>query len=843
MNKVSKYLLLLFGFVFAFFALDTQVSAKETILYSNPEQVKGCLKEDQSYGETASNFWEIMCDNYTVIPGREDDSSKYVFEQANHNFTFEYDYEVTFDPERTYIRDGGTDVFSFIGISEDTTITYMDIDIGSIHVFPETFVVYEYDSFRGRFTKVSDISANSSGSYVINKNGIYKLETYVENGGTSYVKYLVYESSFYYASLRTVSYESDYQNLIYYLQVSTPRNLNSCGDIRVRIVANSSDIVDCNIEFGDKVGEYDITIYTMPQSTYINNKTTTVSYNGENLTAYITYDSGLPEIVDELITYYPSSMLVEEFAVVYNDEPLTLPQSAVAIFEYVDDSVVDVKLNNKACTIITNKVTCEIAPRLGSTLRYSLVDAYGNEINVLHSDITYGDLGNVSAQTLKQYIEIQGNEIKFSNIEEYSQFEKICLFYGNETTNYSCANMTSELIVYSDKYYVGPINVVLADVDMNVVKIAFDNVTLDTGFDPSMFEVSDIVGDLTSRQDVTVEVQNIIAIACAGEENCLETVKVYGKYGSETELLSSTHDITSLKLPTYIEILNKGYTHKACAFERCNETIEVYVSYVVGGVNQKLSAKYSYIDKLPQITTTIDDYKLTRKYDFSQLDITDFYTKRELFADPLGVTLTDGEGTIYEGTINSRFVKYTDRQGNVQILNDMPYTYIANKNSFGYYLLEGRVTLNKNVTTGTNINTQVYGKSFFVNVELADTKAPTLTLVGDETMSLKQYDVFKDPEFKCTDNSGCTLSIKYYYETEDEEVEKVDTSVPGKYIIVYSAVDADGNVSELRRIVNVESVNAMNATAIIIIVAVVLVFAGSIALAVWLEIKRKREGV
>ena len=76
----------------------------------------------------------------------------------------------------------GTDVFSFIGISEDTTITYMDIDIGSIHVFPETFVVYEYDSFRGRFTKVSDISANSSGSYVINKNGKYKLTSYHVGG-------------------------------------------------------------------------------------------------------------------------------------------------------------------------------------------------------------------------------------------------------------------------------------------------------------------------------------------------------------------------------------------------------------------------------------------------------------------------------------------------------------------------------------------------------------------------------------------------------------------------------------------------------------------------------------
>ena len=74
-------------------------------------------------------------------------------------------------------------------------------------------------------------------------------------------------------------------------------------------------------------------------------------------------------------------------------------------------------------------------------------------------------------------------------------------------------------------------------------------------------------------------------------------------------------------------------------------------------------------------------------------------------------------------------------------------------------------------------------------------------------------------------------------------MDTVDTTIPGTYLIKYSAMDADGNVSTLTRTVYVESVNAMNGTAIIIIVVVILVFVGSIAIAIWFEIKRRREEI
>lgn len=841
MKKFNKFIFLFISFMCAFFALSSNVMAKETTLYSNNEAVKGCTKDEQSVGNANANFWEIMCAPYTVV--KNDDASKYVFSMNNYNFTFQYDYEIEFDINETYIKDKNTYVFSFLGISETTTVTYQDISIGSYAVFPETFVVSRYSAFDGQFKKITNFSSNSEGAYVLDTAGIYKLETTVENGGTTYATYVVYETGFYYSSLRSVIYDSDTQNVNYEIKVNTPRNLSNCSNISVKIVSTTSDIVGCSVNYGDRVGEYDISIQTTSQLTNVKSKTTTVVFNGVSMSATISYDSSIPVIVDEIITYYPKNMFVEEFALQYNDEPLTISQNSVAIFEYLDDSAVTVKLNDRECSVSNKKATCEITPAYGSTLIYSLEDEYGNEINEVHSDISYSNLNGMNTNTIKSFIEIKNNSVEFTNIDDYNEFDRICLFYGTTGVDYVCANITSQLLVESDRYYVGPISVVLTDINMNVIKFDYDNVTLDTGYDPSAYVVDDIIGNLTNTQDVTTEVSALIDLACAGNAECLSTVKVYGKYGDEDVLLSNSSNVSNLKLPTYLEILNKGFALKDCAFSRCNESIEVYVSYKIGGVNQKLSAKYNYIDQIPQITTEIDDYSPTRTYDFSDLNVEDFRTKLELFADSFSVTLDDGNGTTYQGEVTARFVKYTNRNGVSTPLSNKPYNYLKNKTEFGYYLLEGKVRLTKNLTTGTDITTEMYGKSFFVNVELADTKPPQLQLIGEATMHLKQYDVFKDPEFKCNDNSRCTMSIKYYYEGTSNEVDKVDTTIPGTYTIVYTAIDADGNVSTLTRTVMVESVNAMNLTSILIIVAVILVFAGSIAIAIWFEIKRRREEI
>ena len=840
MRKFSKYLFVFACFFFAVFAFENNVSAKITNLYTNQESVKVCVKEDQGVN-TPTTLWEIMCSPYHVIEGKEDDSDKYHFAESDHNYTFDYDYEIEFDSTLTV---GYARIYRFLGISEETPIAYSDIDIGSKPVLPEKFIVYKYQPLTSTFNIEYDAGINTTGSYLISQPGIYKLETYVEHGGNSYITYLVYEDTFYYASLRTIDYDSDTQNLVYNLKVSTPRYLPNCNNISVKVMTTNSDIMDCGIYYGDSVGEYDIVISTVNQWEYVPDKSTTVLIGSTNLTAKISYDSAIPEIENDVIIYYPTDFVVDEFAMQYNDEPLVVPSKSVAIFKYSDMSSVKASANNKECNLTHNsKFICEIDNTMGPNITYKLVDAYGNETNVIHYEISFGNLESINKDGLKDAIEIEGNEITFTNTDEYDQFEKICLFYGTSIDVYTCAYMNTTLTVASELYYVGPVTVILADFNNNIVSIAYDNVTLDTGYDPNLYIVNDIEGNLDNTQDISLQISQLVAIACAGDTTCLDSVKIYGKYGEYKEILGYSDDITDLKLPTYLEILNKGYASKSCAFQRCNETVEVYVSYKVGGVEQQLTAKYNYIDKLPQIANQLDDYEPTRKYDFSELDVTKFQTKLELYAfspEEQNVTLVDGDGMTYSGNIDAAFVRYTNRSGEVTTLNRQPHAYLTGKKDFGYYLLECRVKITKNISTDTDVTGDVYAKSFFINVELADTKKPTLTLNGDAEITVKQYDVFKDPEFKCVDNSGCSVTINYYYESESNSVDKVDTTIPGTYTIKYTAIDADGNVTILTRTVYVESVNAMNATAIIIIIVVVLVFAGSIALAIWFEIRRRR---
>jgi hypothetical protein len=225
----------------------------------------------------------------------------------------------------------------------------------------------------------------------------------------------------------------------------------------------------------------------------------------------------------------------------------------------------------------------------------------------------------------------------------------------------------------------------------------------------------------------------------------------------------------------------------------------------------------------------MDEYTKTRVYDFEQLDLNDSHTKRDLFAETFIISLTDGYGTKYSGRINSRLIRYTDRSGNVYKINEL-YTYLGDNLDFGYYLLEGYVSIDDG-----------YGKSFFIEIELADKNKPVITLIGDATMEVKQNDVFKDPEFKCRDASGCKTDIKYFYQNENNEVDKIDTKTPGKYIIKYYAVDGDGNETIAVRTVLVKNINSMNATSIIIILAVILVLVGSITIAIMHERKKNRE--
>ena len=217
--------------------------------------------------------------------------------------------------------------------------------------------------------------------------------------------------------------------------------------------------------------------------------------------------------------------------------------------------------------------------------------------------------------------------------------------------------------------------------------------------------------------------------------------------------------------------------------------------------------------------------------------------KQKLYADELEVSLSDKAGVNYVGKILPVFVSYTSLDGNVRNIDNKSYDYINGVSEFGTYLLECRVKLITNISTGTNYTEDVYTKSFFINVELSDTTIPTLTLLGDSNVTIHQYDAYKDASAKCSDLSGCVVNVTYYKNEIKEEniIDEIDTKIAGKYIIRYEAVDSAGNKSfEVIRTVNVVSMDELDATSIIIIVSVVVAFALFVTLGIILERKKTK---
>lgn len=835
MKKIGRFLLLSFSFLFIclLFSFGGKVEAKRNVLYQTNEVFKGCQREDVELENENANFWQIICSPYHIEPGKEDTLEKYTYSKGSYNFSFQYDYEIVFDvDEGGYIKDDKTPIFMFYGVNESTTITFMDIETDTQYDRPETFRVYKYRAgVSNDFELITNFSSNSSGSYSIDEPGIYKLETYIEKHGTDRVKYLVYETDFYYSGLREIVYDSNEGELSYKVELNTP-SLFMCNSIHVTVNNSLLNQTSCSIEAGSNYGDYIVTIHAKVPANLSNvyNKTTYLSFNGANFSAYITYDSAKP-VLPNPIVYYPKGMEIDEFAIYYNSG-IHLPSNAVAVIEYSDDSAVRVSVNGKRCFENNGKVTCDISSSDGENLVYSLEDTYGNEYSFAHTDVEYNNIDAIDLELLRDGVAFEDNKVIFNELEEHSQLSKMCLIYGDDLESAVCSNATTTLIVNSDKYYSGKVMVILADEYMNTYSLEYNSVTLNNGYDETQYVYENIEGNTEYEHEITEEIKDLIEFACVGDVKCLETVEVHLKYGEKDEIINDSSEFTKLVLPTYLDMINGGFNTISCAFSRCDQEVEVYVSYLVGGVNQKLSAKYKYIDRLPQLDYSLDYYAPTRSYDFSTLNVNSISVQRELFVNPLEVNLTDGYNRQYLGVLKARIIQYTDRNGNVSTLNNTDYTYLSNNKNFGYYLLEGYIEIYQE---------EFMGKSFFISVELADKNPPVLEFIGSSRMELKQYDVFKDPEFKCNDGSGCTTSTKYYYQTLDNEVDKIDTAKSGTYYIKYIAVDGDDNVSELVRTVVVESVNAMNATSIIIIVSVVVLLVGFITIAIIVERKKSKE--
>ena len=80
-------------------------------------------------------------------------------------------------------------------------------------------------------------------------------------------------------------------------------------------------------------------------------------------------------------------------------------------------------------------------------------------------------------------------------------------------------------------------------------------------------------------------------------------------------------------------------------------------------------------------------------------------------------------------------------------------------------------------------------------IEVADQTAPVITLTGAAVIEIEEGLVFEDPGVTVTDNLDA--------EVIPAVSSNLDMSVPGSYLVTYTATDMSGNQSELNRTVNV----------------------------------------
>jgi peptidoglycan/xylan/chitin deacetylase (PgdA/CDA1 family) len=86
-----------------------------------------------------------------------------------------------------------------------------------------------------------------------------------------------------------------------------------------------------------------------------------------------------------------------------------------------------------------------------------------------------------------------------------------------------------------------------------------------------------------------------------------------------------------------------------------------------------------------------------------------------------------------------------------------------------------------------------------ITVNKDDVEAPSIKLLGEQTMYVLLNSVYSDPGYEAVDNCDGDISNKVSVEGN------VNSSIVGSYNIVYSVTDSSGNSSSITRVVNVYS--------------------------------------
>lgn len=828
MKKKFSYILLSFAFIFFSIVIANKVSA-------------------------ASSFYDEI-GAYTI--DQEDTGTKYNFDRENEKYNYKFSYSYTID-SNSYILDNSSPVSYFYGITENTNLSYFPIDSTfgiSVHA---RMMVYKYNYITKEFDFQSNSpSADATGNYLINNTGLYKVLTDGVDG-TARVVYIIYEKEFYSSRIDNVVYNKNDKTLEIDVTIKTPKNLSSKENfnaVYVEYTGGSYSVSSTNEYYVSKVNgtkdEYNIFISVKVLTSLdqfgqdvIMNGDLRVEFDSNVITKQdcINYDLSKPTFSE--INYYNQELVGWEMnkKIDYTSNSVVLPENGLAIIKIADDSsIVSATLNDvTSCQIeVEEDITimkCLInSVNAANQVVYKIVDEYGNE-NVITHDVSYDNKLLDDGDDLSNYINVNGYEIVSSFASSaYSDIDMICLIYGNEfLESGKCGDKDG---VTSPYHYKGNAIVVALDKARNYKTLLLEDVLFTKGYEVDDFKFN-VDGNFESI-NITENIGDLNELVFIDSPYSIHDV--YVKYGNVVEELVRDGD-GKYYLPSYLEILNKKYQDSSCSTKECDKEIEVYTEYELGNVKQKASMFYTFDDTLPYITDRLNVSNITLEY--GKFDINSMELKQKLYADELEVSLSDKAGVNYVGKILPVFVSYTSLDGNVRNIDNKSYDYINGVSEFGTYLLECRVKLITNISTGTNYTEDVYTKSFFINVELSDTTIPTLTLLGDSNVTIHQYDAYKDASAKCSDLSGCVVNVTYYKNEIKEEniIDEIDTKIAGKYIIRYEAVDSAGNKSfEVIRTVNVVSMDELDATSIIIIVSVVVAFALFVTLGIILERKKTK---
>ena len=806
----------------------------------------------------SSDFWTIAKD-FSVSADRKDDGTVYTFNEEDgkdedYNYSFNYDYMI--QTEQPLVANG-VRVTRFYGVHGSVNITYTNVQ-DFWNPYADVFTAYKYNYITHEFdTNIcnQDHNADIEGTCVLEGAGVYRVMTSGRGDGNSRDVYILIQEKFQSYSLESITVNKAAKSLVVDLLISDPREIDKCGTVLANIPSLTTFEVDpsCSVSLvNEQVGRYKLqmvlkipTSYEFAKNNDLSIRITTgnIPLNVLNFANVLNYDVKKPNIIGDRV-YSNSELATKDIQSVIGLEGGTIkiaPKSKVEFLVQDNSRIEKVSVNNRSCTIGNNVSTISTIYTVNSTcfldseldngmLVYSLEDSHGN-VTTFTQAVSYDEAFLPSEDNLQDHIIVDETGVKVSfdtSLTGYEDIDKACLFYGeigsiNDATCISDLTTTSKIT--SEYHFRGKAIVIVVDKVGNFGKIEVEDAYFAKGY-----AIEDYIynANTTDALDVSGVYNELMDMACdVVDSTCYNKGLLYAKYGDYIELL----DQEDMTLPTYLEILNKKFKDNACALGACDKQVELQVVYKIGNVEQTISAYYNYIDDNPQIKSTTEQpftINDTVTLEYKSFNISSDAIIQSLYGDNLSVNLVsrdDPDTVIYQGVISPIFVSYKDRNGNVSLINDESYGYISTVNEFGYYALECRIKLTRDVVNGTDITEEQYAKSFFVTVELKDSVKPTLSLVGDSEVTVKQYDVYKDAGTKCSDLSTCRVEVTYYLNDETNQVDKIDTDIAGKYIIKYVAIDGDGNESfPTYRYVDVVALTSLDTTSIIVIAAVVGLF-------------------